>query len=227
LKLFRLPFVLAANLSGLLFGIGFIGMWLLNTFWLQAVWGYSVAHSGLAAMPGPFMAALVAPFAGKYANKFGHARILLAGSIMLSLGTFGLNAFIPIEPDYLVHYLPWMLLTGFGVGLSISTLSSSATAYLKPTQLAMGSALNTTARQIGTALGAALSLAIAAPALGRIETARRVGTPLDLVDMKEMHVAWIANGFVFLIAGITMITIFRKPTEAQMADARAAIKFED
>jgi hypothetical protein len=45
--------------------------------------------------------------------------------------------------------------------------------------------------------------------------------------MKEMHVAWIANGFVFLVAGITMITIFRKPTEAQMADARAAIKFED
>ena len=227
LKLFRLPFVLAANLSGLLFSVGFIGMWLLNTFWLQAVWGYGVALSGLATMPGPGMAALVAPFAGKYATKFGHARILFAGSIMLSVGTFGLTTFIPIEPNYLTHYLPWMLLTGFGVGLSISTLSSSATAFLKPAQFAMGSALNNTARQIGTALGAALSLAIAAPTLGRIESARRAGTPLDLVDMKEMHVAWIMNGCVYLVAGITMITIFRKPTEAQMDDARAAVKFED
>ena len=91
----------------------------------------------------------------------------------------------------------------------------------------MGSALNTTARQIGTALGAALSLAIAAPALGRIEAARQAGTAIELIDMKEIHVAWIMNGFVYLAAGITMITIFRKPTEAQMDDARATIKFED
>ena len=91
----------------------------------------------------------------------------------------------------------------------------------------MGSALNNTARQIGTALGAALSLAIAAPALGRIEAARRAGTSLNLIDMTEMHVAWIMNGCVYLVAGITMITIFRKPTEAQMDDARAAVKFED
>ncbi len=173
------------------------------------------------------MAALVAPLAGKYATKFGHARTLFAGSIMLSVGTFGLTTFIPIEPNYLTHYLPWMLLTGFGVGLSISTLSSSATAFLKPTQFAMGSALNTTARQIGTALGAALSLAIAAPTLGRIESARRAGTSLDLIDMREMHIAWIMNGCVYLVAGIVMITIFRKPTEAQMNDARATIKFED
>jgi hypothetical protein len=114
-----------------------------------------------------------------------------------------------------------------GVGLSISTLSSSATAYLKPTQLAMGSALNTTARQIGTALGAALSLAIAAPTLGRIEVARRAGESLMTLDMKEIHIAWRMNAIVYLVAGITMITIFRKPTESQMDDARAAVKFED
>jgi hypothetical protein len=97
LKLFRLPFVLAANLSGLLFGIGFIGMWLLNTFWLQAVWGYSVAHSGLAAMPGPFMAALVAPFAGKYANKFGHARSLQVQSCSVSARLVSMHLF-PLNP---------------------------------------------------------------------------------------------------------------------------------
>jgi hypothetical protein len=91
----------------------------------------------------------------------------------------------------------------------------------------MGSALNTTARQIGTALGAALSLAIAAPTLGRIEVARRAGESLMTLDMKEIHIAWRMNAIVYLVAGITMITIFRKPTESQMDDARAAVKFED
>lgn len=220
LKLFRLRFVVAANVAGVLFSMGFIGMWLLNTFWLQAVWGYSVALSGLATMPGPASAALMAPFAGRYADRFGHSRVLFAGSVLLACGTLGLTLTIPDTPAYVTHYLPWMFITGAGVGLSISTLSSSATAFLKPTQLAMGSALNNTFRQVGTALGAALSLAVAAPTLARVETARRSGTPLLDVSTAELHGAWLMNAGIYLAAGLAMIAIFKRPTESQMSDAR-------
>lgn len=220
LKLFRLPFVVAANVAGVLFSMGFIGMWLLNTFWLQAVWGYSVALSGLATMPGPASAAFVAPFAGRYADKFGHSRVLFVGACLLGFGTFGMNATIPDTPEYVTHYLPWMIMTGIGVGLSISTLSSSATAFLKPTQFAMGSALNNTFRQVGTALGAALSLAIAAPALTRIDVARTAGENVLEVSKAEIHGAWAMNGAIYLLAGFAMLAIFRRPTDAQMADAR-------
>ncbi|MGA1140101.1 MAG: MFS transporter [Ilumatobacteraceae bacterium] len=220
LKLFRLRFVLAANVAGVLFSMGFIGMWLLNTFWLQAVWGYSVAISGLATMPGPTSAAFIAPFAGRYANRLGHSRVLFAGAMLLAVGTFGLNATIPDNPAYLTRYLPWMLVTGIGVGLSISTLSSSATAFLKPTQFAMGSALNNTLRQVGTALGAALSLAIAAPALARVETARRSGASVLDVSKTEIHGAWLMNAFIYVAAGTAMVAIFKRPTESQMTDAR-------
>ncbi len=220
LKLFRLRFVLAANIAGVLFSMGFIGMWLLNTFWLQAVWGYSVAMSGLATMPGPTSAAIVAPFAGRYANRLGHSRVLFVGALLLAFGTFGLNATIPDSPAYLTRYLPWMLITGVGVGLSISTLSSSATAFLKPTQFAMGSALNNTFRQVGTALGAALSLAIAAPALTRIEVARRSGESVLDVSKVEIHGAWLMNAFIYLAAGVAMVAIFKRPTESQMTEAR-------
>ncbi|MGA0793953.1 MAG: MFS transporter [Ilumatobacteraceae bacterium] len=220
LKLFRLRFVLAANVAGVLVSMGFIGMWLLNTFWLQAVWGYSVAISGLATMPGPTSAAFIAPFAGRYANRLGHSRVLFAGAMLLAVGTFGLNATIPDNPAYLTRYLPWMLVTGIGVGLSISTLSSSATAFLKPTQFAMGSALNNTFRQVGTALGAALSLAIAAPALARVETARRSGASVLDVSKTEIHGAWLMNAFIYVAAGTAMVAIFKRPTESQMTDAR-------
>ncbi|MFZ9806252.1 MAG: MFS transporter, partial [Ilumatobacteraceae bacterium] len=220
LSLFRLRFVVAANVAGVLFSMGFIGMWLLNTFWLQAVWGYSVALSGLATMPGPTSAAFVAPFAGKYADRFGHSRVLFVGACLLGIGTFGLNATIPDSPQYVTHYLPWMIVTGIGVGLSISTLSSSATAFLKPVQFAMGSALNNTFRQVGTALGAALSLAIAAPALARIEVARRAGEDVLDISKAEIHGAWAMNGAIYLLAGVAMLLIFKRPTDAQMADAR-------
>ena len=227
LKLFKLPFVVATNIAGLLFSAGFIGMWLLNTFWLQAVWGYTVTGSGVATMPGPATAAFIAPFAGKYASRFGHARVLLVGSILLGCGTLGLTLNLPVTPDYWGSYFPWMIMTGIGVGLSISTLSSSATVFLKPTQLAMGSALNTTGRQIGTALGAALSLAIAAPALARIEQWRSTGAAVDGNAINEIHTAWNMNAGIYFLAGIIMIIIFRAPTEAQMDDARAAVAFED
>ena len=220
LSLFRLRFVVAANVAGVLFSMGFIGMWLLNTFWLQAVWGYGVAMSGLATFPGPASAAFVAPFAGKYADRFGHSRVLFVGALLLAGGTFGLNATIPDSPAYLTHYLPWMFITGIGVGLSISTLSSSATAFLKPTQLAMGSALNNTFRQVGTALGAALSLAIAAPTLSRVEAARSAGQSVLDVSKVEIHGAWLMNAFIYLAAGIAMLAIFKRPTESQMDDAR-------
>ncbi|MDP4973404.1 MAG: MFS transporter, partial [Ilumatobacteraceae bacterium] len=220
LSLFRLRFVVAANVAGVLFSMGFIGMWLLNTFWLQAVWGYGVAMSGLATFPGPASAAFVAPFAGKYADRFGHSRVLFVGALLLAGGTFGLNATIPDSPAYLTRYLPWMFITGIGVGLSISTLSSSATAFLKPTQLAMGSALNNTFRQVGTALGAALSLAIAAPTLSRVEAARSAGQSVLDVSKIEIHAAWLMNAFIYLAAGIAMLAIFKRPTESQMDDAR-------
>jgi hypothetical protein len=146
--------------------------------------------------------------------------VLFIGALLLAVGTFGLNATIPDSPAYVTRYLPWMLVTGIGVGLSISTLSSSATAFLKPTQFAMGSALNNTFRQVGTALGAALSLAIAAPTLARVETVRRAGESMLNVSTRELHVAWLVNAGIYLAAGIAMIAIFRRPTDAQIADAR-------
>ena len=240
LSLFKLPFVVASNLSGVLFSVGFIGMWLLNTTWLQEVWDYSVVRSGLATFPGPAMAAFVAPFAGKYATKLGHARVLFVGAVMLSFGTFMLSIFMTTEPNYVAHYLPWMVVTGIGVGLSISTLSSSATAFLPPSEFAMGSALNTTTRQIGTALGSAIALTVAAPAfkqvyeLGiRAKDAATTGSPLvwaeetAKLDLSAYHTAWIINGVVYFAAGILMIVIYRKPTNAQMISAGAKVKFED
>jgi MFS family permease len=144
LSLFKLPFVVAANISGLFFSIGFLGMWLLNTQWIQAIWEYSPARSGLATAPGPIMAAMFAAPMGRVAVKWGHARVLMVGAVLLSFGTFMLTITMGPEPAYLTHYLPWMIITGIGVGCSMSTLSSSASAFLPPSRFAMGSALNTT-----------------------------------------------------------------------------------
>jgi EmrB/QacA subfamily drug resistance transporter len=219
LSLLKMPFVVAANLSGLFFSIGFLGMWLLNTQWLQAVWNYSPAMSGLAIAPGPITAAIFAAPMGRLAVQWGHAKVLMVGALCLAFGTAMFSFTIDTTPNYVGGLLPWMILTGFGVGCSMSTLSSAASAFLPPARFAMGSALNTTMRQIGSALGAALAGSLAAPAMKNLVVAMTNKEALTRTMLSSYFTAWRVMAAIYLFAGIVMIVLFRKPTEQQMAAA--------
>lgn len=208
LKLLKLPFVSAAAISGFGFTMGFFSLIFVNTQWLQTVWNYSPSRSGLAGIPGPVMAAIVAAPAGRLAQRVGHGKVVAAGAVILCSGNLFLSYWITNEPNYLTHYFPVMVYTGIGVGLCISTISSSATAFLPQTKFAMGSALNNTARQIGAALGVALVSSILVSALARDEY------------LDGFHVAWRLTSFVILLSGSAMLLLYRRPTDDQLAMAQ-------
>ena len=128
--------------------------------------------------------------------------------MILCSGNLFLSYWITNEPNYLTHYFPVMVYTGIGVGLCISTISSSATAFLPQTKFAMGSALNNTARQIGAALGVALVSSILVSALARDEY------------LDGFHVAWRLTSFVILLSGSAMLLLYRRPTDGQLAMAQ-------
>ena len=207
LRLFRLPFVTAAAISGFVFTMGFFSMIFVNTQWLQVVWGYSPSLSGLAGSPGPLAAAIVAAPAGKLANRIGHGKVVATGALIMSIGIAWMNLFISTEIHYWDFYFPTMVVTGVGVGLCISTFSSSATAFLPQPKFAMGSALNNTARQIGAALGVALVSSM-------LVAAAKTDTPTN-----GFHAAWTLMSGVILLSGIAMLTLFRRPTAEQLAQA--------
>ncbi|NDD71707.1 MAG: DHA2 family efflux MFS transporter permease subunit, partial [Actinobacteria bacterium] len=195
LRLFRLPFVTAAAISGFVFTMGFFSMIFVNTQWLQVVWGYSPSLSGLAGSPGPLAAAIVAAPAGKLANRIGHGKVVATGALIMSIGIAWMNLFISTEIHYWDFYFPTMVVTGVGVGLCISTISSSATAFLPQPKFAMGSALNNTARQIGAALGVALVSSM-------LVAAAKTDTPTN-----GFHAAWTLMSGVILLSGIAMLTL--------------------
>jgi len=207
LKLLKLPFVTAAAISGFGFTMGFFSLIFVNTQWLQTVWNYSPSRSGLAGIPGPVMAAIVAAPAGRLAQRIGHGKVVATGAVILCSGNLFLSYWITDTPNYLTHYLPVMVYTGIGVGLCISTISSSATAFLPQPKFAMGSALNNTARQIGAALGVALVSAILVSALARNDY------------LNGFHTAWRLTSFIILLSGAAMLTLFRKPTQQQLESA--------
>ena len=209
LKLLKLPFVTAAAISGFGFTMGFFSLIFVNTQWLQTVWNYSPSRSGLAGIPGPVMAAIVAAPAGRLAQRIGHGKVVATGAVILCSGNLFLSYWITDTPNYLTHYLPVMVYTGIGVGLCISTISSSATAFLPQPKFAMGSALNNTARQIGAALGVALVSSILVSALARNDY------------LGGFKTAWRMTSLIILLSGIAMLTLFRKPTSAQLLSAQS------
>ncbi len=207
LKLLKLPFVSAAAISGFGFTMGFFSLIFVNTQWLQTVWNYSPSRSGLAGIPGPVMAAIVAAPAGRLAQRIGHGKVVAAGAVILSSGNLFLSYWVTETPKYLTHYLPVMVYTGIGVGLCISTISSSATAFLPQSRFAMGSALNNTARQVGAALGVALVSSILVSAAGRSRY------------ISGFHTSWRLSSFIILLSGLMMITLFRMPSESDINKA--------
>ena len=85
----------------------------------------------------------------------------------------------------------------------------------------MGSALNTTSRQIGSALGAALAASLAAPAMRNFMDGMSK-TPIELPtrdSVASFYNAWRIMAAIYLFAGIIMIVLYRKPTAEQMAAA--------
>lgn len=207
LGLMKLRFVSAANLAGLVFSAGFFGMFFVNVQWLQQVWGYSATGSGLAMTPGPLTAAIVAYPAGRVVHRLGHHRVIALGSLLLAGGIAALNLLVDSDARYWSLYFPLMVITGAGVGLSLSSLSSSATAYLPPTRYAMGSALNTTFRQVGAALGLAIVASLLTAALS------------DADPSRGFHRAWWFVTVAVASGGVVMMLLFRRPTADELARA--------
>lgn len=204
LALFRLRFFTAANIAALLFSMGFFAMFFTNVQWLQGVWRYSVISSGMAMVPGPLMAAVFAAPAGRWAQQYGHAKVVVPGTLLLGGGVAVMNLLIEPEAAYWSLYFPVMVVTGIGVGLSISTLGSANSAYLPQHRFAMGSAVNSTARQVGAGLGIA------------IVTAIRAAAPADDPTV-GFHRAWWFISVTVVLAGAAMALLFRRPTADQLA----------
>ena len=110
-------------------------------------------------------------------------------------------AFVPDQPDYWRTYFPAFLLVGVGVGLTISTIGAASNAFLPPHRFAMGGAVNATLRQIGSAFGVAIVVAI-------------VG---ERITPAASDRAFTFVGIAALLSGLLMWALYRPPI-AQVAE---------
>jgi EmrB/QacA subfamily drug resistance transporter len=189
LPMLRVRSFAVANIGALLFFAAFSAMLLAGVLFMTSVWHYPVLRAGLSLAPGPMMAALLAAPAGALSDRFGQRAVGAPGPILFALGCAWWAWQVGVEPHYASELLPGLLITGAGVGLTIPTLSSAAAASLPPQRFATGIAVLTMSRQIGSALGVAILIAI-------------LGTPSAGDAVNAFDHAWtfmaITSGAAFL-----------------------------
>ena len=190
LDLFRNWTYSAVNVATLTFGIAFAMMFFTFFFYMNSMWHYSQLRAGLAIAPGPLMVIPVAIVNGRLAGRIGHRPFLVAGSVLYAVAGLWFMRMPGATPAYLTLWLPGLLLSGASVGLVLPSLSGAAVSKLPAQHYAVGSAVNQATRQIGSAIGVAITIAL----LG--------GTNLTRGSFDTVYVLHI--GLALLTAGVCL-----------------------
>jgi EmrB/QacA subfamily drug resistance transporter len=151
----------AAFLGAVIAGIGIIGLFLLITYYLQGVLGFTPLQAGLAFLPfigGITVAANVVSNVGL--ARLGPKAIVPAGMILSAAGAAWLTR-IGVHGSYALDVAPALVLVGFGVSCAVVSAFSLGPAGVKPADTGVAAALVNSSNQVGGSLGAALLNTIA------------------------------------------------------------------
>jgi EmrB/QacA subfamily drug resistance transporter len=147
-------------IAGLGFFMAFGAMLLGNVLWLTGGWEMSALEAGLLLMPGPVLAAAFAVPSGRLGARFGCGQVAAVGMTLFAVGTLWWLWRVDAEQEYLTAMLPGLLVTGIGVGLTMTNLSAAVSSTIPPSVLATGTATFAASRQLGATFGVALLLGL-------------------------------------------------------------------
>jgi EmrB/QacA subfamily drug resistance transporter len=158
--LFRSRPLLGANIVMFLVGSVSFGAFYLLSLYLQGAFGYSALGTGVAFVP--FTLGMIGGslLAGRIVPRTGPRNPLLVG---LTLGAIGIAWFARLSADgtFLAQVLGPSVVTSIGIGLSMVSLATAATAGVARHEAGLASGLLNSARQCGGSIGLAVLVTVA------------------------------------------------------------------
>jgi EmrB/QacA subfamily drug resistance transporter len=191
LALFKVRQFRLVNVATLVFSAAFYGTLLSNIIFLQTVWHYSVLRAALATVPAPLVVAIVAQFSTKLAHRIGPRIVLSIGGACYTVALALYASVTGAQPHWVTHWLPIALLLGAGIGMTLPVQSGAAVQALPPTRFALGSAINTSFRQLGAVLGISLFVAV-------------LGTPGPATIVGAYHHVWALYAAFGAFSGLVL-----------------------
>ena len=158
LSLFRVPTFVGAQVAAFAISAGLFALFLYIVLYLQNVLGYSAFQTGVRLIAVSGAALVFAPVAGRLTTVAPY-RVLIAGGLVLLTVGVALMVRIDATSTWWVLF-PGLLVAGAGIGFVNAPLGALAVGVVDPARSGMASGINSTARQVGVAVGTAVFGAI-------------------------------------------------------------------
>jgi EmrB/QacA subfamily drug resistance transporter len=197
-----------AYLSALVAGIGLIGAFLLITYYLQDVLGFSPLRAGLAFLP--FIAGVVVAanfVSNRGLQRFGPKVVVPAGMILAGAAAGWLTG-LGVHGGYGIRVAPALVLLGLGTGAIITTAFSLGPVGARPADSGVAAALVNSSNQVGGSLGAALLNTIAATAAANYLTHHRPHVSLPSATVHGDVTAFTFLAILFAVGAVAAALLF-------------------
>ena len=155
LSLFRDRNFAVANWIAAAISFGMLSLFLPIVIYLQSVRGFTALVAGLTFAPMSLTSMVVAPFAGRFADKVGGKYILLTGITLFTIG-FGLVAIVAGPDSTFINFLGPAIIAGAGMGMTFAPMTTIAMRNITPQMSGAASGILNTTRQLGAAIGSAV-----------------------------------------------------------------------
>ncbi len=211
LRFFRsVPFSSAIVISVAAFA-AFGGFLFLNTLYLQDVRGLSPLKAGLATVPMALMTMIVSPISGRIVGRRGpRLPLVLAGGLLL-IASAMLTSIDPGTP------LAWLIASyavfGVGFGFVNAPITNAAVSGMPRAQAGVASAIATTSRQFGQAIGVAT--------VGAIITSSASPTNQGGLSAASHPAWWTLTGLGALVLALGLTATSRRATTSAERTAEA------
>jgi EmrB/QacA subfamily drug resistance transporter len=155
LSLFEERNFAVANWIGASIAFGMMSLFLPIVIYLQSVRGFSALTAGLTLAPMSLTSMVVAPFAGRMADRVGGKYILMTGVFVFAIGFGTLTVVAGPDSTWLTFLVP-AIVAGAGMGMTFAPLTTVAMRNIEPRMAGSASAVLNTTRQVGQAVGSAV-----------------------------------------------------------------------
>jgi EmrB/QacA subfamily drug resistance transporter len=212
--LFAIPSFRNGNIAAMIVSLGEFGIILSLPLWLQNVLGYDALHTGFVLLGLAVGSFLASGFAGAFGRRFAPVVIVRIGIASEIIGLVITGLVISADARWYA-IVGALFVYGFGVGLATAQLTGVVLKDVPVDQSGSGSGTQSTARQVGSALGIAVLGTILFSALGT-----RLDSTLADSGVPEATRTTIVNAVVDS-AG-SAITALDQQSPAAASAARAA-----
>jgi EmrB/QacA subfamily drug resistance transporter len=198
--------------------VGLFGVFLFLTYYLQETLGFSPVRTGIAFLPMVAGLATTAQVSNRILlPRIGPKPVVPLGLLVAAFALLGFH-FVGLHTSYVTHVLPYLVVLGIGLGLSVSSAFSAGTLGLAPQDAGVGSAALNTAQQVGGSIGTALLNTLAASA-GASYLVGRVPTP-KVVQQAQLHsytTAFLWSSSIFVVGAVVAGLLLRRGSLSVLA----------